>query len=170
MKRKKTLESDAVNHSNKISTRHTWRTAAASSSSCSNSSITPHYTEAGRSIRIHTRTLCSSVQFNLSGPGTLLGNHTRCLRNKKRNNCNNNTQSSSTMYTYNTDFSIAQATLQSSSMIVHIFALELKKENVNKAKQNISWWTRNSDAEVKRTPSYLLTYSDSYIHDNLSDY
>ena len=42
------------------------------------------------------------------------------------------------MYTYNTDFSIAQATLQSSSMIVHIFALELKKENVNKAKQNIS--------------------------------
>ena len=44
------------------------------------------YTAAGRYIRIHTRTSRSSVQYNdynRSGPGTLLWNRTRCLRNKK---------------------------------------------------------------------------------------
>ena len=63
-----------------------WRTAAASSSSCSNSSIATHYTAAGRYIRIHTRTSCSSVQYtsyNRSGPGTLLWNRTRCLVTKR---------------------------------------------------------------------------------------
>ena len=51
-----------------------------------NISIATHYTAAGRYIRIDTGTSCSSVQYNndnRSGPGTLLWNRTRCLRNKK---------------------------------------------------------------------------------------
>ena len=114
-----------------------WRTAAPSSSS-----IATRYTATGTYIRIHTRTSCSSVQYNnsnRSGPGTLLRNRTRCLRNKKRKNSVNNTQSSSSsasssMYVYKTDFSIAQTTLQSSSMMVHILTLEQKK-NVTKTKK-----------------------------------
>ena len=42
--------------------------------------------------------------YNLSDPASLLWNRTRCLRNEKRNDSNNNTQSSSsdsnTMYAY----------------------------------------------------------------------
>ena len=67
--------------------RTRWRTAAASSSSCSNRSIATHYTAAGRYIRIHTRTSCSSVQYNnynRSGPGTLSWTRTRCLYVTKR--------------------------------------------------------------------------------------
>ena len=110
-----------------------WRTAAAGSSSCSNSSIETHHTPASRYTRIHTRTSCSSEQYNnynRSGPGTLLWKRTRCLQNKKERN--KNTQSCissacSTLYVHKTGFSIAQTTLRSSSMIVHIFTLEQKK-------------------------------------------
>ena len=55
----------------------------------SNSSIATHRAAAaaamhGSYIQIHTRTLYSSLQYtyNLSGPGTLWRNHTRCLKKR----------------------------------------------------------------------------------------
>ena len=67
-----------------------WRAAACSS--CSNTTIATHYRAAaaaevhGRYIQIHTRTLCSSAQYNcnLSGQGTPLWKRTRCLRNSNK--------------------------------------------------------------------------------------
>ena len=139
MKRNKTLESDAMNHGNKFchpaNDEEHQQQAAASSSSCSNSSIATQYTAAGRYIRIHARTSCSSVQYtnyNRSGPGILCCETAHGVYVTKRETTNYNTQSSSssassTIYVYKTDFSIALTTLQSSSTIVHILTLEQKK-------------------------------------------
>ena len=80
---------------------------------------------------MHNRTSCSRVQYNciLSGHGTLLWNRTRCQRNEKINNSNNTQSSSSAIYAYKTNFSVAQTTRQSSS---YIFLRWKKRGNVTK--------------------------------------
>ena len=53
MKRKKTLESDAVNHGNKFAIRHTMANSSSKQQhSCSKSNIATHCTAAGRCIYI----------------------------------------------------------------------------------------------------------------------
>ena len=90
MKRKKTLESDAISHSYKL--RHPAHDGEQQQHcSCSNSRIATHRAVAAEMydgyIQTHTRvirrTAAYSIVIILSGPGTLLWNHTRCLT--KRN-------------------------------------------------------------------------------------
>ena len=90
MKRKKTMESDAINYSNKV--RHPAHDDEQQQHcSCSNSRIATHRAAGihDRYIQIRTRTSYSSVQlynYIVSGSGTLLWNHTRRLTkiDKKR--------------------------------------------------------------------------------------
>ena len=151
--------------------RHTM-TNSSSKQQQLNSNIGTYYRTAatevhGRHIQIHTRTSCSSVWYNnfLSGQGTLLLNRTRCLQNKKRNNSKNNTQSSSggssTMYPHKTDFSIAQATPQSSSYIfLHRHKKREMSNNIIPDSNHGQRGQRDSNLPVR-----LLRF----LHDNLSD-
>ena len=71
--RKKTLESDPMNHSNKIChPAHDDEQQQLQQQEYSNTQSSSR--TYGRYIQIHTRTSYSSVQYNynLSGPGTLL--------------------------------------------------------------------------------------------------
>ena len=99
IKRKKTLQSDAMNHNNKCchsahndeQQQHAAAAAAACSSSCSNISIATHRAAAaeihGRYIETHTRTSYSSAhlssRYNLSGPGNPLRNHPHGAQQKE---------------------------------------------------------------------------------------
>ena len=60
------------------------------------------------------------------------------------------------MYVYTTDFSIALTTLQSTSMIVHIFTLEQKKSDTKNKIKNVL--DSNLEAKVKVTSAYLFAY------------
>ena len=131
---KETLESDALNHSNNFIIRHTMTNSCSSKQQqlqqqhcCS---IATHYRAAaaknvhGRYMQIHTRTSCSSVQYNLS---------LRYQRQVKVLCCEtahgvyvtkikttlitqSSSSDSSTMYAHKTDL-IAQTTPQSPSYI-----------------------------------------------------
>ena len=92
MKRKKALELDAINHSNKLchpahDDEHQQQATALQrqqqqdSNTQSSSSRNAH----DRYAQIHTRTSCSRVQYNcnISGSGTLLLNHTHGAYKKK---------------------------------------------------------------------------------------
>ena len=107
MKRKKTLEWDAVDHGNKLchlahDDEQQQQAAAAAATAV-----------LGMGIQVHTRTSCQNVRYYnkcRSGPGILLWNSTRCLRIKKERNDNalkDTHSSSSNMHVYKADFSIA---------------------------------------------------------------
>ena len=129
MKRKKHWDQMQWTTETNFAIRHTMTNII---SSGINRSIATHCAAAGRYIRMHTRTSCSSVQYsnyNLSGPGALLRNRTRCRRNRKRKTATTHRASAAApaallcMYKKN-DLSIALTTLQPSSMIVSCIFLD----------------------------------------------
>ena len=102
---------------------------------------------------------------NRSGPGTLLWNRTRCLRNKKRKTIiatHSSSSASSTIYVYKTDVSIALTTLQSSSMIVHIFTLEQKK-SITKTKKYVMDSNFRSQGHSESSLAIHLLIVGSYM-------
>ena len=114
------------------------RTSAASSRSCNNSNIATRYRATaaaaaevhGRYIQMHTRMSCSSAQYGnwlycffITGPGTLLWNHARSLRNKRGTTTVITTHRAAAVATYETDCSIAQTTHRT-----YFYILEKKRE------------------------------------------
>ena len=153
MKRKKNWNQMQWTTETNFAIRTRWRTAAASSSSCSIKNVATHYTAAGRYRRIHTRTSCRSVQYNnynLSGPGTLW-NRARCLRNRQTTVIPTQSSSSGSNTMYRSIHIKPTSRLlrrhlnhhRSSYIFLHWYK---KKGNVKKKNR---YWIRTSDAEVK---------------------
>ena len=103
IKRKKTLQSDAMNHNNKCchsahndeQQQHAAAAAAACSSSCSNISIATHRAAAaeihGRYIQLHTRTSYSNVQLSsivIIYQVQVLSSQTWCFKKSRKNDAN----------------------------------------------------------------------------------
>ena len=145
-------------------------------STASSSIRATHYKATRRYIRIHTRTSCSvqynsynlsGVQYNsynLSGPGTLLWNRTRNDRKRKSGDSTQTSSisASSTVYAHETDFSIAQTTLQS-SMIVHIWKME---QNNEKMSQKKTWRSGLEPQTPSANGGILSVHVRSIVHDN----